>query len=96
MVVQQAQDARGASLDAILVVALVAVHPHGAADGDGKLVHRLGSLIAVADVLLGTLLDIDDDGQGQAVAAGPDEVSGSRHRILLCSRSMAYCYIFIS
>jgi len=83
MVVQQLQDAWRPRLYAVLIVGLVSVHPHRPLGHGRQLINGLGPLVAVADILLRSLLDIDDNGQGQGMATGPDEVGRCGHRKLL-------------
>ncbi len=69
--VQQRGHARMAFVDAVAVIGLVAVIAHRLGQGHMQLVHRLGDLVTLADVVLGQLFDVDDHRQGQACVVGP-------------------------
>ena len=59
---KQSENARGAGLDAVAVVAFVAEIAKGFFQSDAQLVHGLRATVAVLDRHFRTFLDIDDEG----------------------------------
>jgi hypothetical protein len=68
---QQSEHARRAFVDAVGVVALVAVVAHGLLEHHAELVDRLWPAIAVDEVLFGTLFDVHHQRQRESCIAGP-------------------------
>src|SRR5690606_4675312 len=73
---QQLVDARPAFQDAVLVVRLVGVGGQRLVVGYAQVVGRLGAAVTGEDGALRALIDVDDDGEGQAGIVRPNGSAG--------------------